>query len=751
MLLGFGLNFSFVQWGIPFVVYEGRERSEITENLNNMSLIADLKKERLSRWLEERRDDIKVIASSLKLSADYNSLLKEIRMRQSAGELDSMDWKAISKLTGYKNLEKYFKEIIQAYNVYTRISIVDVESGLIQVSANQDELGDVEFLFKITLGRMVTRRAGIAPVKADRRSGEPIIQLYKLIGYPTQGSSDDLSRKGLGILIFDVSITDIIGPMLHTGKDLGETGEVVLINSDRKILAHLKFSLTDGTLAEPLVHTIDSLPAKLAARGEEGIIESIDYRGVKVFAAYRHIIVSNDFGWGMVVKRDKRDIFADLRSDNKHSVIVGLSLLVVLFIVIYIVTLSSFNPLKRLVKATEQVAQGDFKIELPITGGQEVEKLSSAFNFMAGKLESVQKELLRKQAAAALRVSEERLRTITENSSDHIMLIGKDLNILFINKTNSDMKREDVLGKNINEFIPKNYQEFTYEKIQSVFETGKPTSYETEYLTPEGDTQYHDFRLSPVVKEGRVVSVVSNSNNITAHIMMQEKLAQNEKLATIGKLAAGVAHQINNPLGCIVSYSELLLRKVEEESESFEDISGIKEEALRAGRIVSDLLSFSRERKLNKSENNINDLIENFITRMKKLNHDFRCKIEGDLTADIPIFSFDKDQIIEVVENLIENAIHATPTEGKINISTSYNKGSKMAEINIKDEGCGIADNVLNKIFDPFFTTKKTEGGAGLGLSIVHGIISSHGGNITVQSRVGEGTLFSIQLPVNES
>lgn len=130
----------------------------------------------------------------------------------------------------------------------------------------------------------------------------------------------------------------------------------------------------------------------------------------------------------------------------------------------------------------------------------------------------------REQAEEAVRVSEERLRSITENSSDNIMLVGQDLKILFINKTTPGLKKEDVIGKSINDFAPKDFQKSAYDKFQSVFKTGKPTNYQTEYLTAKGETNYFDVRLSPITREGKVVSVISSSNNVTERKQAEERL-----------------------------------------------------------------------------------------------------------------------------------------------------------------------------------------------------------------------------------
>lgn len=135
----------------------------------------------------------------------------------------------------------------------------------------------------------------------------------------------------------------------------------------------------------------------------------------------------------------------------------------------------------------------------------------------------------REKAEEAVRVSEERLRSITENSSDYIMLVGQDLKIQFINKTGPDLKKEDVIGKSINDFTPKGFQKLAYNKFQSVLKTGKPTNYQIEYLTAKGEINYFDVRLSPITREGKVVSVVSSSNNVTERKRVEDELKRHRE------------------------------------------------------------------------------------------------------------------------------------------------------------------------------------------------------------------------------
>ncbi len=222
----------------------------------------------------------------------------------------------------------------------------------------------------------------------------------------------------------------------------------------------------------------------------------------------------------------------------------------------------------------------------------------------------------------------------------------------------------------------------------------------------------------------------------------QEQLVQAAKLAAIGELAANIAHEINNPLTTILGYAELM--KEEEDMEGIKnDLNVIESESLRARDIVQQLLEFSRKRPLNLEYVDINQVLDEvlkFVTPNIK-GTGIRLRKEY---GELPPIKADANQIKQVFLNLINNAIHAMPEGGTLDITTSTKDGFVCIEIS--DTGVGIPDDILPRIFEPFFTTKK-EKGTGLGLPISYRIIEGHGGKIEVRSKVQEGTTFRVYLP----
>jgi two-component system NtrC family sensor kinase len=233
------------------------------------------------------------------------------------------------------------------------------------------------------------------------------------------------------------------------------------------------------------------------------------------------------------------------------------------------------------------------------------------------------------------------------------------------------------------------------------------------------------------------------------------KLLQSEKQASVGRLAAGVAHEINNPLTGVLTFTHMLLRRKDLNDEVRQDLTTIADSTERVRKIVKGLLDFSRQTALQPEPTDINELVRKTIPLVAN-----QALVKGvifcfDPGREIPKRTVDRNQLESVLLNIILNALDATGRGGHINISTrlAYSAGDKESsavEIAIADTGCGIKAEHMDKLFDPFFTTKEVGRGTGLGLSVSQGIVERHGGSIRVQSKVGEGSIFVISLPLRQ-
>jgi len=226
----------------------------------------------------------------------------------------------------------------------------------------------------------------------------------------------------------------------------------------------------------------------------------------------------------------------------------------------------------------------------------------------------------------------------------------------------------------------------------------------------------------------------------------QRQLIQTEKMASLGQLAAGVAHELNNPIGTIMMFSRILQKEMSQNEKWEKDISLISQEADRAAKIIKDLLSFSRETKVRPGLVNINSVIDEALSLLVKQSLFHNIDVKVALDPSLPTTFADPDLLKQVFFNIILNGAQAMDGKGRLTIKSRKVDRRKKIEIRIEDTGKGIPEKHLSRLFDPFFTTK--EKGTGLGLALVYSIVSKHKGSVSVESQEGKGAVFIIHLPV---
>jgi signal transduction histidine kinase len=229
----------------------------------------------------------------------------------------------------------------------------------------------------------------------------------------------------------------------------------------------------------------------------------------------------------------------------------------------------------------------------------------------------------------------------------------------------------------------------------------------------------------------------------------QAQLIHSEKLASVGRLAAGIVHEICNPLNVISGHAQMLLMDVDKDTAFAKSLRIIDDYVSRTSRIANNLLKFARPSQPQVSALEVNQVIEEILSFLENRIFLKNIKIVKHLTPSLPHIFGDSQQLQQIFLNMILNAEQAMPEGGNLIISTKLTPEKDFVEISFKDTGCGIPKQNIDKIFDPFFTTK--EGGTGLGLSVSYGIIKVHKGTIDVESKEGEGSTFTIKLPVNEN
>ncbi|MFO7706554.1 MAG: ATP-binding protein [Desulfobacterales bacterium] len=281
--------------------------------------------------------------------------------------------------------------------------------------------------------------------------------------------------------------------------------------------------------------------------------------------------------------------------------------------------------------------------------------------------------------------------------------------------------------------------------LKQTLDTLKPFTTTHVHLDKDGGEHHVAISCYPLVGPEGVVGAIEISKDITRDIVMQRSLLQQEKLASIGRLSAGVAHEINNPLTTVLTTVMLLQEDLAPEDPLYAELETIAKETLRCRKIVSSLLDFARQSNLKKETTSVNPIVAESVALARKQAGFKGIQITPALADGLPDVLADRNQLHQAFINLLVNGIEATPAGGSINVATFCDPEQKEIRVVISDTGSGMPKDVLEKIFEPFYTTKPS--GTGLGLAITHGIIEQHGGRIDVDSAPGQGTTFMIILP----
>lgn len=271
-----------------------------------------------------------------------------------------------------------------------------------------------------------------------------------------------------------------------------------------------------------------------------------------------------------------------------------------------------------------------------------------------------------------------------------------------------------------------------------------------------GNARYFDVTATPIEDmKGEQNRALLFLRDVTEKRLHELQLMQAEKLSSIGVLAAGVAHEINNPLSSVAGYAEALLRRLKDEHALIEDprldafpryLEVIIRESYRCKGIIDSLLSFSRKSDGSVSNVNINDILNEVLELVRYKSHYDKIEIQTNLQSDLPDVLSDPTGLRQVCMNLLINAHQAISGAGLVEITTRMAKQS-MVMFQIRDSGCGIPKDTIDQIWDPFFTTKNVGQGNGLGLAVTYNIIKRLGGDISVESQVGKGSKFTVRIP----
>ncbi|HEU5467443.1 MAG TPA: ATP-binding protein [Gemmatimonadales bacterium] len=310
--------------------------------------------------------------------------------------------------------------------------------------------------------------------------------------------------------------------------------------------------------------------------------------------------------------------------------------------------------------------------------------------------------------------------------------------------------REDAVGRLVFDVLDRQPRDLLKREFDRVFETGEIQQVEMESQATR-DARYYRITKIPmrIASDDHITHVITIGEDVTEWREAQHRLAQTEKLAAIGQLAAGVMHEINNPLATILACAEALKLRDDGSSRGDEYLEIIDKEVQRCRRIIDRLLDFSRPRTAEKRVVDINDVIEQTLFLLKHHERFKRMVVNREFTEGLPTFPADPERLIQSFMALLLNAMDAMNQRGSLTVRSRMNP-DRHDEIVVEfiDRGVGIKKEEISKIFEPFFTTKPQGRGTGLGLSICYGIIADHRGRIEVESQIGVGSTFKVFLPI---
>jgi nitrogen-specific signal transduction histidine kinase len=337
--------------------------------------------------------------------------------------------------------------------------------------------------------------------------------------------------------------------------------------------------------------------------------------------------------------------------------------------------------------------------------------------------------------------------------NEDVLVISPNHQIMDANEAllkKAGLSREEIIGRSCYEVTHRYGCPCSEENcpcpLKETLSSLKPFSTTHVHLDKDNSERHVSISCYPLTGPDGLIGAIEISKDITKDILMQRSLMQQEKLASIGRLSAGVAHEINNPLTTVLTTAMLLQEDTDPKAPLYGELETIIKETMRCRSIVTALLDFARQKSPQMKRCSINVIVAEtaVLTRKQSAFKDIELKL--DLDQKVPPLLMDAQQITQALINLIQNAIESTESGGTISVRTELGAGKKNVRIYVTDTGAGIPAGLLEQVFEPFFTTK--DSGTGLGLAITHGIIVQHGGCIEVASQPNRGATFTITLPI---
>lgn len=682
-------------FSVNLLFFRGTKNAINSSKEAQLMILSQETANKIDRFLVERYGDIEVMAKSPLLK----SQTLDDRLKQ-----------------------EYLENVINAYQTYDYIFIAN-EMGEIEISSG-DTSGDT--VYRQWLGTAMKGNTVISDFVYDKKDGAYKVYFAAPIVY------EDGKIHGVVVEKMNFNaITDIVKKVRPGAKGYGYLLEA-----------------NGSTIYHPSKETVSIEKAILK---NEGIFYSDQKQGryVSAFAPIKKY-PNQSKTWYMVIEEPTKEAFAVTDQLRSYTVVVIVIAVLISFVMAVLLSKMITRPIRRLVKETQNIVEGNISQNLQIESSDEIGSLAKSFNSLLENLKSMMQQVLVISGEAA---SMAEIRQYTDKFFDTIpcaiITIDNSGRITTFNHVAcymTGLTLQEVNGKNIEEDFPAGIMPV----IRLMTDTLQKGSIYLKHIMPINDVSGKEIPIvinTSIQKDenGKVLGVVGVFRKLEEIQQLEESVIRANNLKSLGTLSAGMAHEIRNPLTSIKGYAQYIRLEIGDNKELLSDITIIINEVDRLNGIIDRFLTFARPRQLELEPSDINEVIRGVLKliRMEAMpdNIQLITKLET-----VPLVSLDKEQMGQAVLNVVLNAIQAMPQGGILEINTQVIDKPGYVEIQINDSGIGIALEDNDKIFEPFFTTKNK--GTGLGLAICSRIIENHKGFIEVNSAPGLGTKFIIKLPI---
>lgn len=556
--------------------------------------------------------------------------------------------------------------------------------------------------------------------------------------------ADNMARNSAGAIISRDPLS-LLKYARHTMNQEFVT-HVIILDPDGKVLMHNNLPEVGKVYADNMTEKAIKAESPFISehyRSEDGDLREEIIVPVKVGANRIGTVRLGYSGRGMK---------EEIALARRQTVVMGIVSVLGGIIVTFVIATFISRPIKKLTGAAQKIAAGDLSASVDVKSGDEIGTLAATFNKMAETLEKTT-------------VSRDYVDSIIRSMADTLIVLSPEGKIKTVNKIAAALlgyKKDELIGKPIDAILA-GENPFKAAEFEKLVKEGALRNYETTYKAKDGgktpmllsvgilrttDCPYAespgrcpDFKEKNMHCE-KFMGTLWIAKNITKYKELEEKLLRAQRLAVLGQLAGGVAHELRNPLGAINNAAYFLnLSLKSPKPEAKEALKILNREVAISDRIISSLLGFAHPRPPVRREVDLNSVVQGALSRSSIPEN---VEVVSRLAEDLPVIMADPGQLAQAFGNLILNAVQAMDGGGRLIIKSEV-PGPEWVAVSISDTGVGIPDENLEKLFEPLFTTKAE--GIGLGLSTVKLLIEFHGGAIEARSKRGKGSVFTVRLP----